>query len=109
MPLNFPTEPTLDQIYATGGKAWIWNGFGWDIKSSPVVGAAGATGATGEQGIQGATGATGPQGATGATGEQGIQGATGATGPVGDYVESINGLTGQVVNITTNARGWFFL
>ena len=63
----------------------------------------------GPQGATGADGTIGVDGATGATGEQGIQGVTGATGPVGDYVESINGLTGQVVNITTNARGWFFL
>ena len=73
----------------------------------------GVTGATGSQGIQGVTGATGSQGiqgVTGATGEQGIQGVTGATGPVGDYVISVNGLTGGITfaagtNITLNPSG----
>ena len=90
------------------------------------TGNTGNTGATGPQGIQGVTGATGPQGeqgsegppgvqgfqgiqgVTGATGPQGIQGVTGATGPVGDYVISVNGLTGTVQYITDFKRGWFF-
>ena len=77
------------------------------------TGATGATGPTGPQGNTGATGATGPtgpQGNTGATGSQGIQGNTGATGPVGDYVISLNGLTGGVTlaagsNITLTPVG----
>ena len=72
--------------------------------SQGATGATGPQGATGEQGIQGNTGATGPQGATGATG---TQGATGATGPVGDYVISVNGITGTVQYITDFKRGWF--
>jgi hypothetical protein len=69
--------------------------------SQGIQGVTGATGATGEQGIQGITGATG---ATGATGSQGV---TGATGPVGDYVISINGITGAVESIVDFKRGWF--
>jgi hypothetical protein len=90
-----------------------------------IQGVTGATGPQGIQGIQGVTGATGPQGiqgvtgATGLQGEQGIQGIqgvtgatgpqgnTGATGPVGDYVISVNGLTGTVQYITDFKRGWF--
>jgi hypothetical protein len=71
---------------------------------SGTVGPTGPTGPQGPQGNTGATGATGPQGNTGATGPQGN---TGATGPVGDYVISLNGLTGGVTlyagsNITLN-------
>jgi hypothetical protein len=59
----------------------------------------GATGAQGIQGIQGNTGATGATGAAGTTGNTGPQGNTGATGPVGDYVISVNGLTGTVTGV----------
>ena len=38
MPLNFPIGPTLDQIYATGGRSWQWNGQGWNLRSTPVIG-----------------------------------------------------------------------
>ena len=72
MPLNFPQGATLDEIYATGGRAWIWNGFAWN-----VYGVVGGTGATGERG------------------------ATGATGPVGDYVKTINGNTGDLSVVTS--------
>jgi hypothetical protein len=74
-----------------------------------IQGNTGATGATGAQGIQGIQGNTGATGATGATGPQGN---TGATGPVGDYVISVNGLTGGVtfyqgsnITLTTSAAG----
>jgi hypothetical protein len=90
-----------------------------------ATGPQGNTGETGPQGPQGNTGATGPQGNTGATGPQGNTGATGpqgntgatgpqgntgATGPVGDYVISVNGLTGAVglsagSNITITQSG----
>jgi len=123
MPLDFPTSPTLNEIYTFGGRSWIWNGTAWDVYSTGTAGATGATGpqgntgatgptgATGSQGPQGNTGATGSQGTTGttgatgsqgttgttgATGSQGTTGTTGATGPVGDYVISIRGLTGAV-------------
>jgi hypothetical protein len=81
--------------------------------SNGTSGTNGATGATGSQGIQGVTGATGANGATGsqgiqgATGATGSQGNTGATGPVGDYVISVNGLTGAVESIVDFKRGWF--
>ena len=93
----FNTDTGNVFVYITDGSSSYW------------IEPFGPQGATGADGVSGINGATGPTGPTGATGEQGIQGVTGATGPVGDYVESINGLTGQVVNITTNARGWFFL
>jgi hypothetical protein len=58
----------------------------------------------GPQGVQGATGATGPQGVQGATGATGPQG---VTGPVGDYVISVNGLTGVVTNIAQTTGATF--
>jgi hypothetical protein len=99
MPLDFPTSPTLNEIYTFGGRSWQWNGTAWDVYSTGTAGATGATGPQGNTGATGPTGATGsqgPQGNTGATGSQGPQGNTGATGPVGNYVISIRGLTGAV-------------
>lgn len=29
MPLDFPTSPSLNQVYINGGSSWIWNGSGW--------------------------------------------------------------------------------
>jgi len=33
MPLDFPTSPTLNEIYTFGGRSWIWNGTAWDVYS----------------------------------------------------------------------------
>lgn len=111
-------------VYITDGSSSYWiepfgpAGATGAAGANGVAGATGPTGPQGEQGvpgiqgiqgIQGNTGPTGPQGNTGATGATGPQGNTGATGPVGDYVISVNGLTGAVTDITPNIRGWFFL
>jgi len=120
MSLNFPTSPSLNQIYTFGSKSWTWNGYGWVLQSLSI----GATGPTGPvssvngllgdvnifagsnisisttvDGITissigggGGTGVTGATGATGATGSQGIQGPTGATGATGS--QGIQGPTG---------------
>jgi hypothetical protein len=38
MPINFPTSPTLNQIYTFNNISWIWNGSYWDNYSpSPTV------------------------------------------------------------------------
>ena len=29
MALDFPASPTLNQIYTSGNKSWVWNGSGW--------------------------------------------------------------------------------
>ena len=76
-------------VYITDGSSSYW------------VEPFGPQGATGAAGVAGVNGATGSQGNTGATGPQG------ATGPVGDYVISVNGLTGAVQYITDFKRGWF--
>ena len=30
MPLDFPSSPTLNQIYTSSGTSWKWNGYAWD-------------------------------------------------------------------------------
>jgi hypothetical protein len=85
-------------VYITDGTSSYW---------VEPFGPQGATGANGTSGTNGATGATGANGTNGATGATGPQGVTGATGPVGDYVISVNGLTGAVQYIVDFKRGWF--
>lgn len=31
MPLDFPSSPSLNQIYSYGNRSWIWNGVAWDF------------------------------------------------------------------------------
>lgn len=31
--MDFPANPTLNQVYTYGTKSWVWNGFAWDLKS----------------------------------------------------------------------------
>jgi hypothetical protein len=105
MPISFPLNPTVGQVYTFGTYNWRWDGERW----TPVIigGASGATGATGSTGatgpgatgatgLTGATGSTGPQGATGSAGTLGTTGATGSTGPIG-----ATGSTGP-------APAWFY-
>ena len=35
--LNFPTNPSLNQLYSFGGKTWVWNGHGWQLSSSGAL------------------------------------------------------------------------
>ncbi len=87
MPLDFPTSPVLNELYTFGGKTWKWDGAGWVSYNVGLVGP------------EGPIGPTGPTGPTGDIGPTGPTGATGATGPVGDYVISVDGVTGAVTNI----------
>jgi len=83
--INFPSSPTIGQVFNGGGRTWTWDGVAW-VPSPLMTGATGPTGPTGAQGIAGPTGPTGVQGAigpTGPTGAQGIQGVAGPTGPTG--------------------------
>jgi hypothetical protein len=34
--IDFPTAPTLNQIYTYGSRSWQWNGTAWDIYSTAV-------------------------------------------------------------------------
>lgn len=35
--LNFPSNPTLNQVYSFGGKTWIWNGLGWQLQAQGSI------------------------------------------------------------------------
>jgi phage-related protein len=41
MPLDFPTSPTLNQIYTSSGYSWQWNGSAWNVYSSGTSGISG--------------------------------------------------------------------
>lgn len=32
--LNFPSSPTLNQIYTANGKSWKWNGTAWQSNNA---------------------------------------------------------------------------
>jgi hypothetical protein len=92
MPVNFPSNPTNNQLYSYNGSTWRWTGVVWGLETvGATLGATGATGATGPLGT-GATGPAGTDGATGATGVAGTAGANGATGATG--VAGTDGATG---------------
>ena len=90
MALNFPTGSTLNQLYTSGDRVWLWNGFAWEEKKTFGNTFNGSTGAVGISAGSNITitqsgltftisssggGITGITGATGATGSQGITGA----------------------------------
>lgn len=77
MPLNFPTSPTLNELYTFNSKTWRWDGAGW---VSYNVGLIGPIGLTGSIGATGPTGPTGPGSGT----------------SIVDYVSYLNGFTGGV-------------
>jgi len=83
--IDFPNSPTLNQVFTSGGKTWVWNGSVWNTVTSALgfTGPTGAIGPTGPAGAQGATGPTGATGPAGANGTIGVDGATGPTGPTG--------------------------
>lgn len=35
--LNFPTNPTLNQLYSFGGKTWIWTGQAWRLDPQGAI------------------------------------------------------------------------
>ena len=84
MSLNFPASPKRGDTITAGSRKWKFTGTAWIRVDRANQGDRGFPGATG------ATGATGP---------------AGATGPVGEFVASINGLTG---GITTDGLTFAF-
>jgi len=44
MPINFPNNPSLNQVYVSNTKSWVFNGYGW--KSYDAVGTVANTSAT---------------------------------------------------------------
>jgi hypothetical protein len=59
--INFPANPSVNQVFVTGVFTYIWDGQKWLATAS-----SGASGATGATGLSGATGNPGATGATGA-------------------------------------------
>lgn len=59
MALNFPTGPSVDQTYSSGGQTWKWDGSVWNLVVVTPTGPTGPTGSTGPTGATGSTGATG--------------------------------------------------
>lgn len=108
MAINFPSSPTVGDVYTYAGRSWQWNGYGWEAYPGPaLVGPTGPTGATGNTGPTGSTGPTGDfgptgpaGGPTGPTGSTGLTGATGPTGPTGSTGNTGNtGPTGPTGDI----------
>ena len=125
MPLNFPTSPSLNDLYTFNGRTWKWDGAGWESYNVPgaAEGSGGISGPyvisingiTGTVGISAgenvtitASGKTltissagsGAKGSTGATGPTGPTGPTGSTGATGAGYTAI-GLSGGELWVST--------
>lgn len=37
MPLQFPSNPSVNDTYTFNGKTWLWNGDGWELKKSGAI------------------------------------------------------------------------
>ena len=61
MAINFPSSPSLNDLYTLGTRQWKWNGNGWALQ--PLT--AGFTGSIGYTGSKGDIGYTGSKGDTG--------------------------------------------
>ena len=93
MALDFPTSPTLNEIYTFGGRSWQWNGTAWDVYSpaggltqyvSKLNGLCGSINiAAGTSISVTPTGNTLTIAYTGTGGGGGVTGPTGPTGPQG--------------------------
>ena len=103
MAIDFPSSPTLYQIYVFGGRSWQWNGYAWDIYST-VSGDVVTT-------LNGLTGGVSLAAGSNVTltpfGNTITIASSGGGGPVGDYVISFNGLTGAVTGVTTGISNTF--
>lgn len=84
--IDFPSTPTVGQIYTNGVNTYEWDGTAWRLVRTSAVGPTGPTGPAGaDSTVIGPTGPTGP-GITGPTGaDSTIVGPTGATGPTGSF------------------------
>lgn len=97
MPVNFPLNPLMNQVYTNLDRSWRWNGRFWQATSTSIgysgsQGSQGTTGYTGSTGTIGYTGSQGEVGNIGYTGSQGI-GYAGSRGPIG-YTGSSTDVSG---------------
>lgn len=100
--INFPSSPTLNEVYTDGTRYWMWDGSSWTaapgVLSMGYTGSQGpAGGYTGSQGYTGSAGVNGYSGSIGYTGSRGDTGYVGSQGPAGGYTGSAgtNGYTGS--------------
>jgi hypothetical protein len=84
--IDFPSTPTVGQIYTNGVNTYEWDGTAWRLVRTSAVGPTGPTGPAGaDSTVIGPTGPTGPS-ITGPTGaDSTVVGPTGATGPTGSF------------------------
>lgn len=96
MPLDFPTSPTLNEIYTFGGRSWKWNGTAWDVYSATSV-VNTLNGLTGTVGLSAGSNIT----VTSAGNTITISSSASGGGICGPYVISFNGLTGAVQGVSS--------
>jgi hypothetical protein len=46
MAFSFPSNPSVNQTYTSGGRTWVWSGSAWQAQGT-VVGITGPTGPAG--------------------------------------------------------------
>jgi hypothetical protein len=88
--IDFPNNPTLNQVYTNGVNTYFWDGTAWRLVRTSAQGPTGPTGPAGADSTAiGATGPTGPSGLEGPTGPTGapslFPGPTGPTGATGSF------------------------
>jgi hypothetical protein len=54
--LNFPNNPSLNQVYTANDTSWRWNGSSWVRTNTGIQGTQGVQGTQGIQGVQGTQG-----------------------------------------------------
>ena len=72
--IDFPSNPSLNDIYTNGIQTYIWNGSVWRLVRTSAVGPTGPTGPAGLDST--AIGATGPTGPAGPAGSGNVDGGT---------------------------------
>lgn len=116
MPINFPSNPSLNQTYNLGSRTWKFNGNSWDLQplTAGYTGSQGYTGSKGDIGYAGSQGYTGSAGSTGFTGSAGATGSTGFTGSTGStgFTGSVGGAvwqSGQTSNFNAVSNQAYFV
>ena len=79
MPINFPSSPTIGDVYSYNTRNWKWDGTAW-YQVTLTFGPTGPTGPTGTTGDDSTVpGPTGPGGTNGTDGTNGTNGANDIT------------------------------
>lgn len=102
MPLDFPTSPTLNEIYTYSGRSWKWNGTAWDVYIASGNFVNTLNGFTGGVTLAAGSNVTVTNAANIITIASSSSG-----GITGNYVSTFNGLTGSVSGVTTTVSNTF--